>query len=576
MGMCESLLEITISDIDSGDDEQVTLKTSEVIPTDNNVSAVRVAGSLAYSCQSVVMESFGEVFKIDRYHIPRGVYRNFLTSIDIAKLDFSSMAWEEVSSLDDYVFFLGDNNQLSCLAQSWVFPGVVYFTQDGEISLYKYDLEDKSVSHCLPCPDIPTPWSSPEWLMISAATPRVDDFKKTRNHVLGKEAEIATRATVTSVDKDAEIEHIEEAIPSFMDNDDTVRLISDRLHTVEYMHLRAVSKKYRSMLNLRRSPSRTVRTTGLSPWLFFAKYDQPVYNFVSPMHNNENYLVHIPEVLRGSTVRFSKDVWLLMLKDKTLFFYNPLSKSIVGLPDLPDDCNLSGISFSSLPTSSDCIVFGIDRFVQETVEITFIRRGDEDWKNYHCNNIYLPPIKTKLGFEPNFNSPVFHRGAFYCLDLNGTLGVFKLENGTSWEILAMVAQPKCEFIYKSFLVECESNLLCVLLGRLGKWVRIFRLNNDAMVWVEVKHLGRHMLFISHTSSISAIAPTVQMENKIYFPRLHDDGIIFYSLDTCLYHCLGCKHSAKDYGNSKENLVCSWIEPNCSETPSDQYLDWFNF
>lgn len=162
-----------------------------------------------------------------------------------------------------------------------------------------------------------------------------------------------------------------------------------------------------------------------------------------------------------------------MLKDKTLFFYNPFSKSIVRLPDLPDDCNFSGISFSSLPTSSDCIVFGIDRFVPETVEITFIRRGDKDWKNYHYDNIYLPPIKTKLGFEPNFNSPVFHRGAFYCLDLNGTLGVFKLENGTSWEILAMVAQPKCEFIYKSFLVECEGNILCVLLGRLGKWVRIF-------------------------------------------------------------------------------------------------------
>ncbi|KAI3901797.1 hypothetical protein MKW98_013912 [Papaver atlanticum] len=297
MGMCGSLLEIAISTIDSDDDEQVTLKMSEVIPTDNNVRAIRVSGSLAYSCQSVVMESFGEVFKIDRYHIPRGVYQNFLTSIDIAKLDFSSMAWEEVNSLDDYVFFLGDNNQLSCLASELGLPrGCVYFTQDGEISLYRYDLEDKSVSQCLPCPDIPTPWSSPEWLMISTATPRVDDFRRTRNHVLGKEAEIATRATVTSVDKDADIEHIGEARPSFMDNDDMVRLISDRLHMVDYIHLRAVSKKYRSMLNLKRSSSRTVRTTGLSPWLVFAKYDQHVYNFVSPMHNNENYLVNIPEL----------------------------------------------------------------------------------------------------------------------------------------------------------------------------------------------------------------------------------------------------------------------------------------
>ncbi|KAI3873865.1 hypothetical protein MKW98_001514, partial [Papaver atlanticum] len=137
-----------------------------------NFKSVRVAGRSDYILQSSVMESFGQVFTIDRYYIPRGVFK-FLTNIEIAKLDFSSMAWEEVKSLDDYVFFLGHDNQLSCLASEMgLSKGCVYFTRHGEINLYKYDLEDKSVLHCLPCPHLPTPWSSADWLMISSnATP---------------------------------------------------------------------------------------------------------------------------------------------------------------------------------------------------------------------------------------------------------------------------------------------------------------------------------------------------------------------------------------------------------------------
>ncbi|KAI3987775.1 hypothetical protein MKX01_028509 [Papaver californicum] len=527
MGVCGTLLEIAIRHGCSGidDNEEEILKVGEGIATHNNFTSVAVAGTLDYICESTVMESFGEVFMIDRYYIPMGAY-GFLTNIDIAKLDFSSMAWEEVKSLDDYLGLP---------------KGCVYFTRDGEISLYLNDLEDKSVLHCLPCLDLPIPWSSSKWLMITA-TPR-----RTRNHVFGKVAEKVVKAAVTrtNVEKDADKEDNGEARSSFIDNDDMVSLISDQLHTVDYIHLRAVSKKHRSMLNLRRSSSRrTVRATDLSPWLVFVKYDQAVYSFVSPMHNNENYLMSIPELLKGFTIRFSKGGWLLML-NKTLFFYHPFLKSIVRLPDLPDGCFFSGISFSSLPTSSDCIVFGIDKFVP-----------DGDWTNDIYNNIYSPPNKNNLEFEPNFNNPVFYRGAFYCLDLNGTLGVFKLENGISWEILAMVTRPNC-------------NLLCVLLGRLGKWVRVFRLNGNEMVWVEVYIWG------GICCSLATHLVSQQLLQLGKWRTKSTSRAIFYSLDTGLYHSLGCKHSAKDYGNSKENLICSWIEPNCSETTSGQYLDWFN-
>ncbi|XP_026439798.1 F-box/kelch-repeat protein At1g57790-like [Papaver somniferum] len=199
------------------------------------------------------------------------------------------------------------------------------------------------------------------------------------------------------------------------------------------------------------------------------------------------------------------------------------------LPDVPDgtDYKFRGISFSSWPTSSDCSVFAIRNYGIDEVFISFIKRGDETWTCGILDNVYLPPGKKDIAYEPTLNCPIFSRGAFYCLNLSGALGVFKFEeNGIAWDILSMVPRSTCGFINKSYLVELEGKLLSVLLGHFGKWVRIFRLDMSEMVWVEVENLGQHALFISNTSCIATVAPTSQMENKIYFPRLHNEGILF--------------------------------------------------
>ncbi|XP_026393263.1 F-box/kelch-repeat protein At1g57790-like isoform X1 [Papaver somniferum] len=363
---------------------------------------------------------------------------------------------------------------------------------------------------------------------------------------------IEVMENIAGVTRDDEKEDTEERRLGIMPLDDLVWLVSNYLHILDYIHLRAVSKTYRAMMNLRRSSStRTFRTTDLSPWLVFSNYDRSIYNFVNPLHNNEKYLISIPEIVKGSSISFSKGGWLLMVNGLTLFFHNPFTRSSIKLPDLPDNDGIpfSGISFSFLPTSADCVVFAIDKQLNASVSIFFIKRGEEYWRYDSFDaTTYLPLNKKQMGFEMDWNNPVFYNGAFYCLDINGTLGVSKLENDNiSWEVLAMVIPHNCEFIYKSYLVECEGKLLCVFLGHLGKWVRVYRLDDTQMVWVEVKDLGRHMLCVSNTSSISAVAPVSQMENKIYLPRLHEKWILFYSLDTGMYHCVGTnRHSAKDY------------------------------
>ncbi|XP_026412744.1 uncharacterized protein LOC113308499 isoform X2 [Papaver somniferum] len=541
----------------------------------DDIKGYTVGGIFDTLTETYYVESFDEIFRITRVILPRGVYE-YVTNMVIAKLDFSSMSWVEMKSLDDHVLFLSHSSALCCLTKELGFRrGCVYYTQLEEMSFYKYDLEDKSILLSLPCPNLPQPWLSAEWLMITT-TFRVDDKRRRTECVLGNNGDGGTSMKKMekgiSINTGDEKKDIEEARPWVTLTDDIVWSISSYLSPLDYIHLRAVRRNYRSvipLLNWRRfCPSRSLQTADLSPWLVFAKDNEAVYSFINPMHNDENYLMSIPELLKGSTIRFSKDGWLLLSKgDYSLFFYNPFTKAIIKLPDLPEDYEYRyrGISFSSLPTSSDCTVFAISNYRKDEVCIAFIKRGDETWTCDILDNVYLPPSKKDIAFEPTLNCPVFFHGGFYCLDLSGTLGVFKLENRTTWEILSMVRRPNCGFIYESYLVELDGKLLSVLLGHYGKWVRIFRLDLSEMVWVEVEHLGRHVLFISDTSCVATVAPTSRMENKIYFPRLQNEKVLFYSLDSGKYHSLEGAHQGNDYSNSTENLRCSWIEPNWSET-----------
>nr|QBG82594.1 f-box/kelch-repeat protein [Papaver somniferum] len=583
VGRYGQILEITPNSGTTDIDED---STSKMDTDEDSIIWSEIAGGLRYRFHSYYMESFGEVIKIDKHYIGRGDHEHFVTKILVSRLDFNSLTWEEVKFPSDHVFFIGYFNtdtRLSFLASelgNLLKGGCVYFTLKCDLNMYKYDLDDESVSLSSPCPDIPTPWLSPSWLRIPIYS-RVDDSRTTTDLMLGKDEDVEkaikeTDCKTSTVDKDGEIKDVEEVGLLVKLNDDIVWDMSKFLHRVDRIHLRAVSKKYRSVIDLRRySPPRTVHTTHISPWMIFPKNDRSILNFVNPMHNNENYLLSTPELLKGSRIRFSKGGWLLMAKRKILFFYNSFTKSVVRLPNMPDP-NFTGISFSSLPTSSDCLVFAIDKeLIVDQVRIFFIKRGDENWSYYLYNNVYLLPNKINMKFKLTINNPVFYHGRFYCLDNNGALGVFNHEHpNMSWEILSMIPPPNCGFIYNSYLVDCEGELLSVLLGRLGNWVCIYILNETEMVWIEVKHLGQYMLFLSSTSCISAIAPTSQMENNIYFPRLHNEGILYYSLDTGMYHSVGSCHSAKDFRDSKERLHCSWIEPNWSDI-SDHHLDWLN-
>ncbi|XP_026378091.1 F-box/kelch-repeat protein At1g57790-like [Papaver somniferum] len=140
-------------------------------------------------------------------------------------------------------------------------------------------------------------------------------------------------------------------------------------------------------------------TKYVSPWLVFFTDNGTMHNFVDPMHNHNKHLTKVvSELLVGATIRFWKSGWLLMTKGmKKVFFYKPFTKEIIQLLDIPGDrpYDFAGITFSSLPTSSDCVVFPISHWPSTHVEVFSIARGMESWSSKFLHH-------TKLDKDESF------------------------------------------------------------------------------------------------------------------------------------------------------------------------------
>ncbi|XP_026450934.1 F-box/kelch-repeat protein At1g57790-like [Papaver somniferum] len=232
-----------------------------------------------------------------------------------------------------------------------------------------------------------------------------------------------------------------------------------------------------------------------------------------------------------------------------------------------DSC-YSVVSFSSLPTSSDCIVFAMDD-TGVGFYIDFIRRGEVHWRSHIFHHT---GITRHHSLTPQF----FMTGIFFCVDLYcGTVGVFSAKDN-SWKVLEKPHELDFGGITPGFLVECGGDLLIVKLEEFHwKPIRIFRLNFSEMKREEVKSLGEHVLFISHTSCASAVAPDSYMNNKIYFPRLYlnEGGIVFYSLETHSYRSRGGEHAANNLSGTEGWFRnCTWIQPNMAMSTAEE-LDW---
>ncbi|XP_050248500.1 F-box/kelch-repeat protein At1g57790-like [Quercus robur] len=297
--------------------------------------------------------------------------------------------------------------------------------------------------------------------------------------------------------------------------------------------------------------SQRFENLSLSPWLTFLEKDGACA-FIDP-RCGDKYFIRLPQPLKATNVLCgTKHGWLLLIvDDESPFLFNPFTQVILPLPFSDSSIEAcTSIGISSPPCTSECVLVVILK-----KKVGFCMLGDEVW--------------TEKFIETDFliddNSPVFYRGAFYCLGQKGNLAILKLndeeQEGTFAITFDVLTKPKppCTGYIQNFLVECDGELLSVFVGPFGKWVRVFKLNESKMTWIRVESLGDYMLFLSSKSSFSAKAQTPGMENKIYFPRFCGQSIVFYSLETSKYQSFQSE-DVVDFYSSREKLDCCWIEP----------------
>ncbi|GKV27780.1 hypothetical protein SLEP1_g36911 [Rubroshorea leprosula] len=178
----------------------------------------------------------------------------------------------------------------------------------------------------------------------------------------------------------------------------------------------------------------------LPPWLTFWEKGDSVCNFIDPTCC-QKYIMTIPDnESKDVTMCYSREGWCLMLHGEgSIFLWKPLAKKIIPLPNLPYKCRtVFGCGFSTSPDSSNCVIVMLCH--------------DAIHRRYYIDFISLKYLDKE------------------------------------WDI--------------NFLLECDGKLLSVTVARLGKWLRIFRLDDSETVWVEVENLGNYTLYVSRAFHVS--------------------------------------------------------------------------
>ncbi|RWR85739.1 Sec1-like protein [Cinnamomum micranthum f. kanehirae] len=494
-----------------------------------------------------LVESCGEVFLVYQTF---EVTTNWILSFTVFKMDFSQMRWVHVKSIGDRLFFLSESCSQSCSALKAGLGGdQIFFFLPNDISLYSFHMKEGSISVYLTCPNLQPPWKTPFWVMETSNEGNVDVKWMRQSNVKINKVDRKRMQLITINEKVAKLKAAKEtaimkiAVDERPWSDLPIEIamsIVRRLTPVAYARMRSICTSWRSI---------TLPTwLPLTPCLIFHEETDGFFKFFDPL-SKRVFAANIPE-LHGATFHFSKGGWLLVsFEDGSILFFNPFTKERINLPDL--DYPFSSISFSSMPTSLDCIVFAIfNGGFFDDIWICTCSPGAQSWATYLRGEGVYPLFRVEA------TNPVFRNGVFYCLGQQGNRGVYNVIEDT-WNVLKN-PMPLQLPIGLCFLIESEGQLLFVYNRRTQ--IHVFTLDESKMVWVEVEVLEDSTLFLSRSTSLAmtvhkeATTGSIRdMKNKIYFSRFRRD-----SNDALFYHMESKSHHL-DFYESKEFIKCTWID-----------------
>ncbi|KAF7831161.1 F-box protein [Senna tora] len=448
---------------------------------------------------------------------------NLLNEVHVFKLDFDGMSWKRAESLMGHTVFFNAEEAASSFNPAFgkgIEADSIYFTLPKEKGLlYSFNVTDGCLSVTLPCPTVPSHWSSPMILMphdVRSEQGKRFDEKEDRSS-----ARIVRVGETSFLDLPLECQE----------------MIADCLNLFDRRSFRATCRDFRLIPKLQhRQALQRFKSCASSStmWLLLSVNDMTAFKFVDPVHGT-SFLMSVPESLKGSVVRYSSNGWLLMSDGKSsMSFLNPFTEEIIKLP-LTEQCASSyAMAFTSLPTFPNCTVVdcGASPPTATGSKLSILLTTTPD-------NWVDGSIENNAIFRINNSSPVFYKESFYLLGLDGKLSVLKcvdLEDDLGfywtivWDILERLETPYKSF-YQNFLLECDGKLMSIFVGEMGKWLQIYSLNFTEMRWEKVESIGNYVIYVSRSSSIAIEASIMGTVESFY--------------------------------NTKEPLLATWIEPLCS-------------
>ncbi|XP_076899368.1 F-box/kelch-repeat protein At1g57790-like [Bidens hawaiensis] len=326
---------------------------------------------------------------------------------------------------------------------------------------------------------------------------------------------------------------------------------------VEYLNFRATCKTCQLGAPIAQWSKGTALRKLQTPWLVVVNHNQGLITFTDPMFG-DNYFINIPRELKGDMqILCSKYGWLLMMiheiRKSRLVFFNPFTRDICELPGMYADM----FCFSAPPTSSNCMVVGFDR-CSEHVYVHFVA-GEPHWR------------KLFVGANPHcLRFLTFHGSDLYAMCKDGELAIMReikdVQLEYTWRRVTTKSATSLGKTLQYFLVKGDEHFLLVEMGELGEDIQVFKLNSCTQNWERIDGLGRHAIYICDTTCIYIEAKTQEMENKIYFPRLHSENqkMVFYSLETCMYHTSDGKSMEQNLSGTQHHIYTrTWIQPSWS-------------
>lgn len=307
---------------------------------------------------------------------------------------------------------------------------------------------------------------------------------------------------------------------------DILNVIAERLDVIDRIYFRVVCKNWRL--------TQIVPSHNNLPWLMEHSwaFDENVFSLCSfhfPYVNRSHvtYNKFDREELDGlydAVICASKYGWLLLQKSTLSVFYNPYTKSIIRLPDL--DISFNRSTFSSVPTSPDCVCFAIQSTKNNCkILLSICRPGDRKWST-------LVLVGPKKAVE----DVVYSNGTFFCVFTGGTLGAFCVADH-GWSLVTNIV-PGVMFESRAHMVESNGQLWLV---RPSQCFKVFKFDWSAKTWVKTNTLGCQALFLGCTSfSVSAEGETSGFAERIYY----------HCVDYCYYYLV----------ETKQNYRCATFYP----------------